>query len=314
MRNAFADEVTKAAAEDPRVVLLMGDIGNKLFDEFKRCYPERFFNCGVAEANMNGMAAGMALSGLRPVTYTITPFNTTRALEQIRVDICYHRAPVVIVGVGAGLAYASLGGTHHACEDIAFLRALPGMTVVCPGDPVEVRLALRASLKWTGPVYIRLGKKGEPVVHSKEPEFVLGRGIVLRPGSQACLLATGNILPSALKAAELLEAEGVSCQVVSFHTVKPLDEELLHKVFSSFQVVVTMEEHSLLGGLGGAVAEWAADHPGHPARLCRIGTRDDFLHEASNEEYARRHFGLTPEAMAGRVHKALRELRGSVTG
>src|SRR2546430_5284860 len=164
MRNAFATEITSLASEDERLVLLSGDIGNKLFDGYKEKFPERFFNCGVAEANMMGMAAGMALSGMRPITYTITPFTTTRCFEQIRVDVCYHNVPVIIVGVGGGLSYASLGATHHSCEDIALLRMLPNMTVICPGDAIEVRGALRAALRHDGPVYIRLGKKGEPIV------------------------------------------------------------------------------------------------------------------------------------------------------
>ena len=138
MRNAFADELLTVAERDPRVVFLSGDIGNRLFDKFKAKYPDRFYNCGVAEQNMMGMAAGLAMCGLRPICYTITPFTTTRCLEQIRVDVCYHHVPVIIAGVGAGLCYAELGATHHACEDIAFLRMLPTMSVVCPGDPVEV--------------------------------------------------------------------------------------------------------------------------------------------------------------------------------
>src|SRR5437588_11098242 len=164
MRNAFAAEITALAEKDDRVVLLSGDIGNRLFDNYKERFKTRFFNCGVAEANMMSMAAGMAFSGMRPVAYTITPFITTRCLEQIRVDVCYHNVPVTIVGVGAGLSYASLNATHHSCEDIAFLRAIPNMTVVCPADPFEVRCALTASIQRGGPVYLRLGKKGEPVI------------------------------------------------------------------------------------------------------------------------------------------------------
>jgi transketolase len=144
MRNAFADELTKLGDQDSRVVMLSGDIGNRLFDKFKAKHPARFFNCGVAEANMMGVAAGMAMNGLRPVAYTITPFVTTRCLEQIRTDVCYHEAPVTIVAVGAGLAYAGLGPTHHACEDISFLRSIPNMVVICPGDAFEVRAALQA--------------------------------------------------------------------------------------------------------------------------------------------------------------------------
>jgi len=213
MRNAFASEITTLAKENHSIVLLSGDIGNRLFNEFKKKYPDRFFNCGVAEANMTGMAAGMAMCGLLPLTYTITPFNTTRCLEQIRVDVCYHNLPVIIVGVGAGLSYAGLGGTHHACEDIALLRALPNMNIICPGDAAEVRLALRAAFKIKSPVYIRLGKKNEPVIHKKEPIFEIGKGITIIKGKRVCILSTGNILPVAVDTAFLLEKQGVSTQV-----------------------------------------------------------------------------------------------------
>ncbi len=304
MRNAFAAEITALAAADPRVVLLMGDIGNRLFDNYKANNPDRFFNCGVAEANMVSMAAGMALCGLRPVAYTITPFITTRCLEQIRVDLCYHNAPVVLVGVGGGLSYASLGGTHHSCEDIALLRALPHMTVICPADAVETKLALRAAFRHNGPVYLRIGKKGEPVIHTREPEFTIGKAIEIRTGNDVCLLATGNILPITLQAADLLSQDGVSANVVSFHTVKPLDEDFLALAFQKFSVVVTIEEHSRLGGLGGAVAEWLVDSPSQKARLIRIGTPDSFLHEAGEQDYARERFGLTAEAIVKQVMTA----------
>jgi transketolase len=310
MRNAFADEITSLASQDARIVLLSGDIGNKLFDTYKRAFPNRFLNCGVAEANMISMASGMALCGLRPVAYTINSFITVRCLEQIRVDVCYHRVPVVLVGVGGGLAYASLGGTHHSCEDIAFLRMLPHMTVVCPGDPVEVRLAVRAALERDGPVFIRLGKKGEPVVHGQSPPYSIGKAIVVRAGDDVALLSTGNVLPVALQAAEELDRRGVSAQVVSFHTVKPLDQELLADVFSRCAVVVTIEEHSVLGGLGGSVAEWLADQHPLRARLCRIGTADAFLHEAGEQDHARACFGLTAKNIA---QKALEMLQAALS-
>src|SRR5262249_29316868 len=185
---------------------------------------------------MISMAAGLAMCGLRPVTYTIASFTTVRCLEQIRIDACYHQQPIVIAGVGAGLAYAANGGTHHSCEDIALLRALPQMTVVCPGDPVEVRLALRAALQEPGPVYLRLGKKGEPVVHHEWPTFEIGNAIILRPGRDVCILSTGNMLPVAIDAGEKLGRHGLSAQVVSFHTVKPLDEKLLAHAFAAFPV------------------------------------------------------------------------------
>lgn len=304
MRNVFAAEITALAGVDGRIVLLSGDIGNRLFDTYKERFRDRFLNCGIAEANMVSMAAGMALCGLRPVAYTIASFITVRCLEQIRVDLCYHNLPVVLVGVGAGLSYASLGGTHHSCEDIALLRMLPNMTVVSPGDPVEVREALRASLGQDGPIYIRLGKKGEPVVHKHPPEFILGKAIVVREGEDVCLLSSGNMLPVAVQAAELLGQKGLSARVVSYHTVKPLDEELLSEVFAKFAVVATLEEHSVLGGLGGSVAEWLAEHAPQRGRLLRLGTADAFLHEAGEQDHARAYFGLTEEKVAERVVRA----------
>ncbi len=307
MRNAFASEITRLGDEDPRIVLLSGDIGNRLFDEFRGRHPQRFLNCGVAEANMIGMAAGLALCGMRPVTYTITPFTTTRCLEQIRVDVCYHHVPVTIVGVGAGLAYASLGPTHHACEDIAFLRAIPHMTVVCPGDAHEVRAAMRASVLYGQPLYLRLGKKGEPKVHGDVPkDFKIGRGLVLEPGDDVCLLSTGNMLPVVVEAGERLRAQGISTQVVSLHTVKPLDTALLADVFATREVVCTVEEHSLLGGLGGAVAEWVVDQASVHARLLRFGTGDIFLHHSTEQDHARERFGLAAEQIVARVQSALR--------
>jgi transketolase len=310
MRNAFAAEITELALADERVVLLSGDIGNRLFDKFRAHFPERFINCGIAEANMIGVAAGLALNGFRPIAYTITPFITTRCLEQIRVDVCYHDVPVMIVAVGAGLSYASLGPTHHSCEDIAFLRALPHMAVVCPGDAVEVRLALRESMKRTSGTYIRLGKKGEAVIHQTPPAFAIGKAITLRPGRDVCLLSTGNMLPVAIETADLLGKSGVAPQVVSFHTVKPLDVDYLTQAFAKFSLVVTIEEHSRLGGFGAAVAEWLADQPPMRGALCRFGTADEFLHESGEQEHARHHFGLTAPQMAqaieNRLHHSLR--------
>ena len=316
MRNNFADEITKLAEADRRVVLLSGDIGNKLFDGFKAAAPDRFFNCGVAEANMMGMAAGLAMSGLRPVVYTIAPFTTTRVMEQIRVDVCYHDVPVVIVGVGSGLGYASLGATHHSCEDMAMLRALPGMSVLAPADPLEVRGALRAALKHAGPSYIRMGKKGEPNIHREVPPVEIGHSLVVRDGVDVCLLAVGVMLPDALAAAESLAKRGVSARVVSVVSVKPLDESLLKESFARFPVVVSIEEHSLIGGYGAALAEWSVDNGPFAARLLRMGTADRFPHEAGETAHARALNGLTAEKIVERVIKALppRRVAGKAVG
>lgn len=295
MRNAFAEEVTKAAEKDPRVMLLSGDIGNNLFNDFKKIASDRFYNCGVAEANMTGVAAGLAMMGFRPFTYTITPFATVRCLEQIRVDVCYHNVPVIIAGTGAGLSYASLGPTHHSCDDIGFMRMLPNMTILCPCDPFEVRAAVHAALKLNSPVYIRLGKKGEPNIHAAQPELIVGRPITIREGSDVCILSVGNIMPVALDAATILEKEGITTRVDSFHTIKPLNTEVLKSIFEQYAMVVTLEEHSLINGLGSAVSEWVADHQQYQTRLLRFGTRDEFMPTIGKQKYARAYFNLTAE-------------------
>lgn len=308
MRNAFANELLTLAAEDESVVLLSGDIGNNLFNAFKQRFPQRFFNCGIAEANMTGVAAGMALAGLHPVTYTIAAFSPGRCAEQIRLDICLQNLPVVVVGVGAGLSYASLGPTHHALEDIAWMRALPNMTVLCPGDAVETRCALRAALAHRGPVYLRLGKKNEPVVHLNRPNFVIGRGISLRQGADVCLLAVGTLLPQAMEAAHFLAEKGVEAEVVSLHTVKPLDTVLLERVFSTASVIAVLEEHAPSGGAWSAVAEWLSRQLRVKARLIRCGTDDVFFTEGGNQAWARRHFGLTGEDIATAIFSCIYSL------
>lgn len=304
MRNAFADEITKLAEADERIVLLSGDIGNRLFDTFKANCPGRFHNCGVAEANMIGVAAGLALAGLRPVCYTITPFITYRCMEQIRVDVCYHDLPVMIVGTGAGLAYASLGGTHHSCEEVGMLRLLPGLNVLAPADAMEVRSCLRAAISHPRPSYMRIGKKGEPAVHASPPPLTIGSSLVLRQGGDVALLVAGVLLPAALAAAELLAGQGIAAEVVTSPTIKPLDTELLHRVFTTKRIVATLEEHSILGGFGGSVAEWSADQQAGGARLLRFGTPDEFLHETCEQEQAHEKFGLTAKAIAARVAEA----------
>jgi transketolase len=248
----------------------------------------------------------MAMSGLRPIAYTITPFITSRCLEQIRTDACYHELPVTIVAVGAGLSYAGLGPTHHACEDIALLRALPNMKVVCPADAWEVRGALRAALRQDSPVYIRMGKKGEPVIHKEVPaDFEIGRAITIEDGRDVCLLSTGNMLPEAIEAAHGLKAKGITARVVSFHTVKPLDEACLAEAFGAFELVATIEEHSLIGGFGSAVAEWVIDNRVRPKGFLRIGTPDRFFKKSGEQEYAREELGLTGYQIADRIVAAL---------
>ena len=301
MRNAFAQAITELGDEYPELVMMAGDIGNRLFDRFKDKYPTRFYNCGVAEANMTGVAAGIAASGLRPITYTITPFNTARCFEQIRLDICYPNLPVIVVGTGAGLSYAGLGATHHSMEDIAILRTLPNMHVVCPADSVETKLAVRKALELGRPTYIRLGKKGEPVVHAEVPEFTIGKMIPMRKGTDVVVLSVGTMLSTALKCAEQLEAESVSTSVFSMHTVKPLDEEVLGKLFEEYKLVILLEEHALTGGAGSAVMEWGNEAGVDLRKLVRFGGPDRFLVACGDQTEARHELGLDESAIVKRV-------------
>ena len=307
MRNAFAEEVTKIAIEDKRLVLLSGDIGNKLFDKFKEAAPQRFYNCGIAEGNMMSVAAGLALSGLRSVVYTITPFTTTRCFEQIRVDVCYHKAPVIIVGTGAGLSYADLGPTHHSLEDMAILRTLPEMSVMAPCDSNELRQALRSALKLDTPVYIRIGKKGEPDIHNELTNFEIGKSVVVKSGKDISLICAGTIISEGMEAAKLLEEKGISVEVVSMHTIKPLDEEYLFKAALNFKMIISLEEHGKIGGLGGAVAEWKSNNNitiNHQI----LGTPDEFMHEVGSQEYAREKYGLRGIKIADIVYKKYQNL------
>lgn len=300
MRNAFAGEVFRLAKEDERVILLSGDIGNRLFDNFKTLGGSRFFNCGVAEANMMGVAAGMALCGLRPFVYTITPFTTTRCFEQIRIDVCYHNAPVIIVGTGSGLSYAELGPTHHSLEDMAILRTLPGIRVYAPCDSTELKLILRLALADSSPAYIRIGKKGERDIHDFAPDLKIGEAIVTRPGEDVAILSAGNMMDTSLKAAEILSEVNISTEVVSFPTIKPLDTRYLEAASQKFKIIITVEEHGLIGGFGAAVAEWRSDANSN-IRHVRFGTGDKFMHQVGSQSYARKLFGITPENIASHI-------------
>ena len=307
MRNAFADEVLSIAEEDNNLVLLSADTGNRLFDEFKIRFSERFINCGIAEANMTGVAAGLCMSGMRPITYTIAAFNTFRCLEQIRVDICYHNLPVIIIGVGAGLSYANLGYTHHANEDIGILRTFPNMSIFCPADPMEVRGALRGAHHHDGPVYIRLGKKDEPKLHEEIPLIKIGGSTEILSGKDICILAIGPIIKEAIVAAELFKQKDISTQVISFYSAKPIDQQSLKKIFSTTPVVVVLEEHSAIGGIGSAISEWMVLNNIDPKTFIHLSLPDLIPHQSGSQDYLRKKFGLTASAIFNRVTELMHQ-------
>ncbi len=305
MRNAFAQAMTEIAQEREDVCLLTGDIGNRMFDRYKQVAPERFFNCGIAEANMISLAAGMALSGLRPVTYTIAPFTTTRCLEQIRVGVAYHKAPVVIVGTGSGLSYAELGATHHSLEDMAIMRTIPNLNVLAPADSSELVHQLREALDAPHPTYMRIGKKGEPLMHGESTQLGIGKDNLLRHGSDLLLLGVGPILGEALQAADGVAAEGLSVAVCSLGGVKPLDDAFLEAMAQRFTRWLTLEEHGITGGLGSALLEWLAERDDTSIHLKRLGVPDDFLHELGNQSCIRQKLGLDAIGLAQSFRKEI---------
>ena len=300
MRTAFIRSVMDLASRDPRIVLLTGDLGFAVLDEFRAKHPTQFYNVGVAEQNLAGVAAGLALAGHTVFTYSIGNFPTLRCLEQVRNDICYHNADVKIVTVGGGLAYGSLGVSHFATEDLAILRALPNMTVVAPGDPVEVAQLVPQIVQRKGPVYLRLGRAGEKAMHAPGVEVKLGHLTQARAGSDVLLLTVGGMLPVALEAAELLADEGLDAEVVSVHTLKPLDGEQICALAARFPVVVTCEEHSAIGGLGGAVAEVLLEAGIGPS-FRRFALPSDFPRGVGSQEYLRKINALDAPALRGLV-------------
>ena len=306
MRTAFIKELFELAKQDDRVVLIVGDLGFGVVTPFMEQLPRQFLNAGVAEQNMTGMAAGMALSGKIALTYSIANFPTMRCLEQVRNDVCYHNANVKIVSVGGGFTYGAMGATHHALEDIAVMRAMPGLTVVAPGDPVEARAATRAVIAYRGPCYLRLGKAGEPVVHQAPIDFELGKAIRMREGKDATLISTGGILLNVVRAAERLAKEGIETRLLSMHTVKPLDTEAVLAAARETGAIFTIEEHSVLGGLGSAVAEVLAESEGIKVPFKRIGVPSGFSPHIGSQEYMQERHGLTDDAITRSVAATLR--------
>jgi transketolase len=290
MRNTFVEALVGAAARDRRIHLLTADLGYSVLEKFRDAHPGRYTNVGVAEQNMIGVAAGMALSGKVVFVYSIANFPTLRCYEQIRNDVCYHRASVKVVAVGGGLAYGAQGYTHHGVEDLAVLRALPGMTVVAPGDPVEVRLATEALAADAGPAYLRLGKGGEPTVHGRDPAFRIGKAIPVRAGRDVTLISTGAMLAEAVRAADGLAGAGLSAAVLSMPTVKPLDADAVADAARQTGAIVTVEEHSVTGGLGSAVADVIAARGLHCA-FRKFGLPDEVSREVGSQAYLRRRAG-----------------------
>ena len=295
MRDAFVRALSAIARDDSSVMLVNGDLGFGVLDRFIADFPEHYVNAGVAEQNMTAIACGMALAGARAYTYSIANFPTLRCLEQLRNDVCYHRANVTAVTIGGGFSYGPLGMSHFATEDLAILRALPEMTVVAPSDPWQAEALTHQLHARGGPAYLRLdkGSAGLP-----EGEVTLGKARVVRPGDDVALFTIGAILKEALAASDALRAEGIGVRVIDVHTLKPLDGEGLASAARACGIVATLEEHVACGGLGGAVAETCLEAGVPVRRFRRFAIPDCFPDLVGDQEYLRRHFGLDAQAVA----------------
>lgn len=306
-RQAFAAELLALAAADPRVVAVCNDsVGSSNLVEFRTTFPDRLINVGIAEQNMVGVASGLANGGLRPFVCGASPFLTGRALEQIKADIAYSRAPVALCGMSPGMAYGELGPTHHSLEDLSWLRAIPNVPVVVPADPIQTQAAVRWALAYDGPSFIRVGRFKVPEVTPADAAFELGRGVQLTDGDDVTIVATGTMVSRALDAATVLRAEGVRARVLNMVFVDPLDEEMILAAARETRGVVTVEEAMVSGGLGAAVASLLSER--HPVRMRILGVPGTFA-PTGDTAFLLDHFELTGAGIAAAVRDVLSDGR-----
>lgn len=311
MRATFFDTLLTEARRDERVELVVGDLGFGLVERFQAEFPTRYHNAGVAEQAMTGIATGLALCGSIVFTYSIANFPTLRCLEQVRNDVCYHQANVKVVAVGGGIGYGSLGFSHHGTEDVAIVRSLPGIVAACPGDAAETAAITKAITAYEGPAFLRIGRADDTPLHAQLPSLWPGRSITMIEGRDVTIIASGPVLGAAIEAVNRLSDQGLNPTLVSMPWVKPLDEITVQKAAESSALVVTVEEHSITGGLGGAVAEVMASSAGS-ARLLRLGFPDGFFKGVGSPDHLRTQLGLDGEGIARSVSTALRSLTGAI--
>lgn len=310
MRDTFVKTLIEEAKKDKNIELITGDLGFGVLKPYFEQLPNQFTNAGIAEQNMTGVAAGMALCGKTVFTYSIGNFPTLRCIEQIRNDCAYPHANVKIVCVGGGFVYGSLGMSHQATEDIAILRALPEVTVVCPGDLVEAAEATKAIAHTPGTVYLRLGRGGEKRVHNKIDNFQIGKAIKIQEAKADCnkkvaLFSTGAILDEVTEAAGILEKEGIGVEEYSFHTVKPIDKDVILDCANRYDYIVTVEEHNVIGGFASAVSEVITDSDEN-VRLIKIGLNDEYCSKVGNQKYLRAQYGMTAQDIVKKVKETVR--------
>ena len=303
MRSAVIDSIYNQMKENNNVYFLTGDLGFSVVEKIEADFPDRFINAGIAEQHMIGLAAGLALTGKKVYVYSIIPFVTMRCFEQVRNDLCYHNLDVTLVGAGAGLSYGILSATHFALEDIAILRPLPHMSIFSPSDATTATLGMKYLSSHKGPAYVRIGKKVEPTIYEKPFAFEFGKAQVICEGRDILIVASGPIMQEALLAAKLLSKQHLSATVIDIHTIKPFDHLAIQNHAKGKKLIVTVEEHSVTGGLGSAALESLAEYAHAP--VLRIGTGDEFIKVTGTQEYLRGVVGLTALDIAKKIEKAL---------
>lgn len=301
MRDTFVKTLIELAKEDKNIELVTGDLGFGVLKPFYEQCPDQFTNAGIAEQNMTSMAAGMALEGKTVFTYSIGNFPTLRCLEQIRNDCAYHKANVKVVCIGGGFVYGSLGMSHQATEDLAVLRALPDVVVMAPADLVEAEECIKALAKYKGTAYLRLGRGGEKQIHKKIKNFKIGKAIKIHYGEKVAIFSTGAIFEEVTAAYDRLKERGYNLAVYTFPTVKPIDKETIEEISREFELVVTVEEHNIIGGFGSAVAEVMAEMEDKKAKLLRIGLNDEYSIHVGNQRYLRQQYGMDYESILRRI-------------
>jgi transketolase len=302
-RDAYGEALAELGRENPSIVVLDADLSKSTkTDVFRKAFPDRHFNMGIAEANMISTAAGLATCGKIPFASTFAVFASGRAWEQVRMSVCYPELNVKIVATHGGITVGEDGASHQANEDIAVMRALPNIAVIVPADGIETKKAVRAIADYHGPVYMRLGRSGVPVIFDESCEFMIGRATVMRPGDDVSIFACGIMTAEALEAADMLATEGISAEVVNVSTIKPLDAETILSSVSKTGCAVSAEEHSILGGLGSAIAETLID--ACPVHLERVGVPDTFTESGKPAELLKK-YGMTPDDIAGAARLAI---------
>lgn len=307
MRDTFVKTLIELAKKDKNIELLTGDLGFGVLKPYWEQVPDQFTNAGIAEQNMTTVAAGMALEGKNVFTYSIGNFPTLRCLEQIRNDCAYHKANVKIVCIGGGFVYGSLGMSHQATEDIAVLRALPDVVVMAPGDLVEAEECTKALAAYSGTAYLRLGRGGEKRIHDKIDDFKIGKAIKVRNGERIAIFSSGAIFEEVQAAYDTLVKAGFHPAVYTFPTVKPIDKDLIEFCSENFEMIVTCEEHNIIGGFGSAVAEVMAEMKSKKAYLLRIGINDEYSVKVGNQKYLRSQYGIDGAGIVKKIEEKINE-------